>query len=222
MMLLTWRRKLNHARSAAFRLRVALACVGALALVLTGACHDPNAPVEIGGNTSINSGNTSSLPRTSLPMPPAVAPERMAQASAEQGFTLLDGRRARLADYRGNALVLDFYATYCPPCRDEIPHLSALQRRFEREGLRVVGLNVGGDEDRRLVPQFIRELNIDYTLGNPDQTLVDVFLADSTAIPQTFVFDRQGRLVRRFVGYDPTMASALEEAVRAALANGQG
>ncbi|HYP53987.1 MAG TPA: TlpA disulfide reductase family protein, partial [Pyrinomonadaceae bacterium] len=131
--------------------------------------------------------------------------------------TMLDGRRMSLEDFRGQAIVLDFYATYCPPCREEIPHLNALQRRFKADGLQIVGLNVGGAEDRAKVPGFVEDLKIAYPLGNPDDALVEAFFADDTAIPQTYVFDRQGRLVQRFVGYDSSVPPQLEKAIQTAL-----
>jgi len=158
-----------------------------------------------------------SRPRTNLPMPP-VGGAQTADL-ARQGWTLLDGRRSTFEDFRGRVLVLDFYATYCPPCREEIPHLNALQRRFGADGLQVVGLNVGGPEDRAKVPDFVKELKIAYPLGNPDDSLTDIFFADETAIPQTYVFDRRGRLVRRFVGYDPSVPAQLEKAIQEAVSS---
>jgi thiol-disulfide isomerase/thioredoxin len=131
---------------------------------------------------------------------------------------MLDGRRVRAAEYKGKVLVLDFWATYCPPCREEVPHLIALQKRYAAQGLNVVGLNVGGDEDRPKVPGFVQEFKISYPLGYPDDALSAVVFADTDAIPQTYVFDRNGRLVKRFVGYDSAAATALETAVQTALA----
>ena len=154
-------------------------------------------------------------PRTSLPMPPVAATRRT--GSFDKGWMLLDGRRATLSDYRGQAVVLDFYATYCPPCRDEIPHLIALQRRYGPEGLNIIGLNVGDEADRVKVPQFVQELGIQYPLGNPDRELVELFFSGNSAIPQTYVFDRKGRLVKRFIGYDASVPAELESAVQTAL-----
>jgi thiol-disulfide isomerase/thioredoxin len=149
-------------------------------------------------------------------MPPATTARDM--NLAESRWTLLDGRRAGLADFRGQVVVLDFYATYCPPCRDEIPHLNALQRRFKNDGVNIIGLNVGGEADRLEVPKFVKELGIAYPLGNPDEPLVQTLFSDNDAIPQTYVFDRRGRLVQRFVGYDTTMPAELETAIQTALA----
>jgi thiol-disulfide isomerase/thioredoxin len=153
-------------------------------------------------------------PRSSFPMPQAES----AHSTQAQGWTLLDGRRARLDDFKGQAVVLDFYATYCPPCLEEIPHLVTLQRRYDADGLKIIGLNVGGEVDQAKVPEFVERFGIQYTLGNPDWELVDAYFGGNSAIPQTLVFDRQGRLVKHFTGYDPQMALQLEEAIQTALA----
>lgn len=158
-----------------------------------------------------------SVPRAAMPMPPAETAERT--NARDGGWTFLDGRRAKLEDYRGQVVVLDFYATYCPPCRDEIPHLVELQRRYGPQGFKIIGLNVGGADDRVKVPDYVRELGIQYQLADPDDATVGAFLAGNSAIPQTFVFDRQGRLVERFVGYDQEIAQRLEKAIETALAS---
>jgi thiol-disulfide isomerase/thioredoxin len=158
-------------------------------------------------------------PRTNLPMPPVAAThgDAAAVAAPPGAWTQLDGRRARLEDLRGQVVVLDFWATYCPPCREEIPHLVRLQKQLGPQGFKVVGLNVGGEEDRPKVPDFVRQYGIQYQLAEPDDETVRLFLADNDAIPQTFVLDRRGRLIRHFVGYDDEVAAELEEAVNEAL-----
>lgn len=123
----------------------------------------------------------------------------------------------KLADYRGHVVVLDFYATWCPPCREEVPHLVALQKRFGPEGLHVIGLNVGGPEDRAEIPAFVRDYKIQYELGFPADEMSELYFSDNDTIPQTYVFDRQGRLLKRFIGYDEDMPAMLEKIVRQAL-----
>jgi cytochrome c biogenesis protein CcmG, thiol:disulfide interchange protein DsbE len=155
-------------------------------------------------------------PQTSVPLPPAATAE---QTNARPGgWTYLDGRRGGLEELRGQAIVLDFYATYCPPCLEEIPHLVKLQRRYGPQGFKVIGLNVGGPEDQAKVPDFVRQLGIQYQLANPDDSLVQAYFAGESAIPQTFVFDREGRLVEHFVGYSGEIAARLEQAIETALA----
>lgn len=165
----------------------------------------------------------SRMPRTNLPMPPVSASHGESLPVASGGpprgaWTQLDGRRVSLEDLRGQVVVLDFWATYCPPCREEIPHLVRLQKQFGAQGFKVIGLNVGGPEDRPKVPEFVKLYGIQYELAEPDADTTRLFLADNSAIPQTFVLDRRGRLVRHFVGYDSEVASELERAVSDALA----
>ena len=155
----------------------------------------------------------STQPNTIYPMPPL----KMDAASGQLGWTLQDGQRSRLADFRGKVLVLDFYATWCEPCRKSIPHLIELQKRVGPKGLQVVGLNVGGPDDRVKVVGFAREFPITYPLGFPDKAVTDFFLSDNDSLPQTFVFDRQGQLVKRLIGYDTTSAEQLEQAIQTAL-----
>jgi thiol-disulfide isomerase/thioredoxin len=161
---------------------------------------------------------TPQTPRTNLPMPPVAASHGAEAGAAPAGaWTQADGRRVRLEDLRGQVVVLDFWATYCPPCREEIPHLVRLQKQHGPKGFKVIGLNVGGEEDRPKIPDFVKLYGIQYQLADPDDDTVRLFLADNDSIPQTFVLDRRGRLVRHFVGYDSEVAAELEAAVEQAL-----
>ncbi|HEX8189718.1 MAG TPA: TlpA disulfide reductase family protein, partial [Pyrinomonadaceae bacterium] len=160
-------------------------------------------------------------PRTNLPLPPVATSHGTTSTSVPSprgSWTQLDGRRAGLEDLRGQVVVLDFWATYCPPCREEIPHLVRLQRQYGPKGFQVIGLNVGGEKDRPEIPEFVRLYGIQYQLADPDAETVRLFLAQDDSIPQTFVLDRRGRLVRHFVGYDSEVAAELEAAVSGALA----
>src|SRR5918997_5286587 len=132
----------------------------AAALALLVACSRPDytkhsASTKPGETPQGETPSGSRLPRTALPMPPVAAgrttsarfsPTDQARL-VSAGWTTEDGQSQRPSDFAGKVLVLDFWATYCPPCRDEVPHLIALQRRYGAQGLHVVGLNVGGAEN---------------------------------------------------------------------------
>jgi len=133
------------------------------------------------------------------------------------GWALENNQRAALADYKGKVVVLDFYATWCEPCRAETPHLVRLQNEFGPKGFQVIGLNVGGDEDREKVPAYAKEFNIQYPLAYPDDDLVTKYLSDNENIPQSFIFDRNGNLLKRFVGYSPRSAVELDTIIKSAL-----
>jgi cytochrome c biogenesis protein CcmG, thiol:disulfide interchange protein DsbE len=183
----------------------AAACL--LLLLLSGAACGP-APTEVSRTETPRGRNP---PGTSLPMPPA-AP------AAAQSFTLLEGdRRANLSDYLGRVVVLDFWATFCQPCVEEAPHLDALQTRFGPQGLQVIGLNVGGEDDLPEIPKFVERLKIKYALGVPAPEMVNFYMGSDSSIPQTLVFDRRGRVVRHFVGYDPGLKQELERTIEEAM-----
>jgi len=141
------------------------------------------------------------------------------KADSEMGWTLPNGERAKFADYRGKVLVLDFYATWCAPCRESIPRMIALQRQFGPAGAEIVGLNVGGPDDRIKVAAFARELSIPYSLGFPDKALTDLLLSADQTIPQTFVFGREGLLAKRFIGYQESTGVELEKVLESETAN---
>lgn len=159
-------------------------------------------------------------PRTNLPMPPAATARGVNAGESPAGtWTQPDGRRVRLEDLRGQVVVLDFWATYCPPCREEIPHLVRLQKEHGPKGLKVIGLNVGGEEDKPKVPEFVRLYGIQYQLADPDPETVRLFFGADDSIPQTFIFDRGGRLVEHVTGYDEEVARRIDAAVAQALAD---
>jgi cytochrome c biogenesis protein CcmG/thiol:disulfide interchange protein DsbE len=141
---------------------------------------------------------------------------RVKAAHPNVGWTLTNDKHIRLSDYQDKVVVLDFYATWCEPCRDSIPHLVDLQKRYGPQGLQIVGLNLGGQDDYDKVPEFAREFHIQYPLGIPDPELENLYINDD-AIPQTLVIDRQGQLLKHFVGYDDSMGEELERAIQSSL-----
>jgi cytochrome c biogenesis protein CcmG/thiol:disulfide interchange protein DsbE len=186
-----------------------VACV-LLSLFVLGACVDSPPPV-------VKTPSGANAPRTQFPMPPTRAASQAADDGQPDGFTLMDNRRMRLSDFAGEVVVLDFYATWCPPCREETPHLVKLHQLYGAQGLRIIGLNVGGAEDRDKVPGFISDYGIPYALGFPDREMTSLYLSDDDRIPQAFVFNRQGKLVKRFISYDDTMPAELERVIKTEL-----
>jgi thiol-disulfide isomerase/thioredoxin len=190
----------DRPRSASALFGACLLCV----VTLFASCADSN--VTDTKNTPVLAGP----PNTTFPMPPASG-----KSLGDLGWQLADGQRNLVSQYKGSVLVLDFYATWCLPCRKSIPELVELQRQFGDKGLRVVGLNVGGPDDWPKVAGFARELKIEYTLAVPENELSSFLMSDNQEIPQTFVFDRQGQMVKRLVAV--TNVEQLTAAVEAVI-----
>lgn len=172
-----------------------------LAVIISAGCRPAAAPVAVGNKPiSIND------------VPSRDSQQRPTKPLPEMSWTGFEGNIQKLKDHRGKVVILDFWATYCPPCIEEIPHLRALKAKYGAE-LEVIGLHVGGEEDRPKVPEFVERLSIDYPLAIPEDALTSFVFGQDTAIPQTAIFDRDGRLVKKITGFNDQIRAELDEAV---------
>jgi len=126
-------------------------------------------------------------------------------------------RVQKLSDLKGKAVILDFWATFCPPCRKEIPHLNSLIAKYGKDNLQIVGLNVGGPEDKPEIPKFLAATKMDYPIAYPEDDLSRYIFAERDDIPQTAVFDRNGRMITKIIGYSPEVEKRLDAAVEQAI-----
>jgi peroxiredoxin len=109
-------------------------------------------------------------------------------------FALKDitGRTVRLRDYRGKVVLVNFWATWCPPCRAEMPDLVRLQREYARRGLQIIGITYP-PETRTRVRRFARSLKVNYPIILGTRQLKARFSSDET-LPLTVVIDRDGKV----------------------------
>ena len=176
--------------------------------LLALACKPAAAPKSISNKpVSIND-----VPTTNQPLPPTKPIEEMIWTKFD-GKTNTDGGIQKLKDLQGKVVILDFWATYCPPCLEEIPHLKELQAKYGKENLEVIGLHVGGEEDRPQVPQFVEKLKIDYTLATPENELTRFIFGNTDAIPQTVIFDRNGKLVKKIISFNDEIKKDLDTTI---------
>ena len=114
-------------------------------------------------------------------------------------FTLndLDGAPVSLKDFRGKVLVVNFWATWCPPCRVEMPSMQRAWAAFQNEGIIFLGIDIGESEDR--VVQFMADLGLDFpVLLDTESTVTNAWPVKG--LPTTVVVDPQGRMVYRAIG----------------------
>jgi cytochrome c biogenesis protein CcmG/thiol:disulfide interchange protein DsbE len=129
----------------------------------------------------------------------------------------LDGKPFTLDSLRGKVVVLDFWASWCAPCRKSFPFLDGLQARHANEGLRVVGLTLEEDEDA--VTAFLESVPVAFTIvRDPSERAGEAF--GVVAMPTTFLIDRDGRVAARFEGGDVSVHEKIESAVAKLLAGG--
>ncbi|MGI9175785.1 MAG: TlpA disulfide reductase family protein [Rhodothermales bacterium] len=123
----------------------------------------------------------------------------------------LDSETLRLSDYRGRVVLLNFWATWCPPCRAEIPDLNQLQDELGPAGLEVIGISLD-EEGFEAVRPFAEEYEVTYPLVVDDGTVAAQY-GSMQGLPTTFVIDRRGRIVRRVIGLFPVeqMRPVLED-----------
>ena len=120
------------------------------------------------------------------------------RGTAEKDFSLvLNGKPARLSDLKGKVVLLNFWATWCPPCVDEAPSLNALQRRIAPLGGTVLGVSV--DDDEQAYQEFIKHFELAFPTYR-DTTKQIPLTYGTTMYPDTYVIDRNGKLDRKIVG----------------------
>jgi thiol-disulfide isomerase/thioredoxin len=110
----------------------------------------------------------------------------------------LRGRTVRLSDYRGKVVLVNFWATWCPPCRAEVPDLIRWQREYKGRGLQVVGITYPPTNVRE-VRRFIRRFRVSYPVLLGARETKTIFIEGET-LPVTIVLDRQGNIRERIEG----------------------
>jgi cytochrome c biogenesis protein CcmG/thiol:disulfide interchange protein DsbE len=118
----------------------------------------------------------------------------------------LSGKLCTLSAYKGNVVVLDFWATWCPPCRMSLPEMVELQKKFKDKGLVILGVSL--DDPRQANDKYLlafkEKFGINYTILRYDGKVIrDYFGFKSPVIPTIFVIDREGKIRNKHEGYRP-------------------
>jgi thiol-disulfide isomerase/thioredoxin len=149
---------------------------------------------------------------------PATAACTVNAKPANLNFTMkdLNGRNVKLSDFKGKVILLDFWATWCVPCKFEIPAFVELQQKYAKDGLQVIGVSVD-DTIEKLQP-FVRDLKMNYlVLQGLDHDDVQEAYGPMVAIPTSIIISRDGLMCARYTGLPPTGSSggSLEQRVKA-------
>lgn len=125
------------------------------------------------------------------------------------------GQSITLDNYRGHVLVLDFFATWCQPCRQSIPHLVEMNRKFGKQGLQVLGLSADEDGERP-VRGFASEYRINYPLALAGDATTSDFGVRS--VPIMFIVDKKGVIAEVYRGFSDEMGRSMEQLIKHLLA----
>lgn len=123
-------------------------------------------------------------------------------------FTLktLDGKEITLSQLKGKVVLLDFWATWCGPCKESVPHLIQLYKDYRESGFELVGMNVDKG-DGEVVRRFIMSMDIPYPVVIAPEDVIRTYRV--TGIPATFLIDKEGKIRERMAGFNSTIARQL-------------
>jgi len=166
------------------RLVTTVIAFGLLLAIGVSSCNSNDPPSKTGA-----AGRANVLPRQVME----------AENRAASGSTPI-----KLANYSGKVMLVNLWATWCGPCRMETPELVRLHKEFQDRGVEMIGLSTENpDASARSVSDFVREFNVDYQIGWAKPEVAMAMMQGRTNIPQSFIIARDGRVLRRFIGFNP-------------------
>ncbi len=206
------------------RLVLTLAAVGLLSALGVSSCNSSDtSTVNAPANRLTTAPPTNAQPATNAP-PTNGAPTAfvsLPQNLRDTKLQTIDGQSLKLSDFADKVLIVNIWATWCGPCRLEMPELVKISNEYKSRGLVVLGLATSYNEDEPQVKEYVRAKNIPYKVvfdgGTLEGPLVQLVHAQSV-IPQSFVISRDGRILKHFTGFRPyadpqLMRMAVEEAL---------
>lgn len=191
--------------------------------------------IAIGGVSSCTSSDEKSVatqpgasPRANAPAPtvrqtaPPAPPTTLSASVLGARLRNVNGGTMSLGDYSGKVMLVNLWATWCGPCRSEIPELVKLHREFKLKGFEIVGLSTEDPTNSaESVKNFVQNFNMAYQVGwaPPEVSISFMQMTQRDAIPQSFIISRDGRVLKQFVGFNPIgtppqIRQAIEDALK--------
>lgn len=196
-------------------------------LLLLAALYVSNVGFQSGRRITTPATNTPPAPIQPPinPVPEIKAPPRLtellflSESIREREIKGINDKNFRLADFHGKVVVINLWASWCGPCRREVPEYESVRTEFETRNVAFIGLTT---EDPRAatdrVQRFLREVKFGFRLGWADRELARTLMNGRNAIPQTIVVDQEGRIVSHWEGYAASRSGVrLKQAIEQAL-----
>jgi thiol-disulfide isomerase/thioredoxin len=163
-----------------------------------------------------DSANAAANSSAQTPPPSAGDPAKGSVAPAFELKSIPDGKATQLAGFRGKAVLLNFWATWCGPCKIEMPWLVDLQKKYGPQGLQIVGVAMDDTSDKEIA-DFAHKMGVNYVVLKGTEKVGDLY-GGVDRLPLTYFVDRSGKVVDEIVGL--RSASDLEDAIKKTLAQG--
>ncbi|MEA5000846.1 MAG: TlpA disulfide reductase family protein [Endomicrobiaceae bacterium] len=134
-------------------------------------------------------------------------------AASAPDFTLqdLNGQKVSLSDFKGKVVFVDFWASWCPPCRQSIPAVEKLYEEYKDNG-NIVFLGINLNEDKSSVSKFVEKQKIKYTVLMSDKKVISNYKI--SGIPAFFLIDQKGNMYNKYVGYSPDSENSWKEDIK--------
>jgi thiol-disulfide isomerase/thioredoxin len=127
----------------------------------------------------------------------------------------MSGQKITLANYKGHVLILDFFATWCTPCRSSIPHFIGLYSKYNKQGLEILGMSADEDADKE-VREFVGEQKIIYPVALAGEEMITDYGIRS--LPTVYVINKKGVIAEKYMGFNDDMAKSMETLIKKLLA----
>src|SRR5258706_11814311 len=200
------------------RVVLTISCLGLIGALGVSSCNSSDVTTNAPANRAVNA-----PPVNKTQPPPVPASLNLTQQMRDTKLQTLDGGSLKLADFADKVLIVNIWATWCGPCKLEMPELVKISNEYKSRGVVVLGLATSYNEhnDEAHVKEFVKAQNVPYKIIWDDGTLaaplVQMVQAQSV-IPQSFVISREGKIVKHFQGFSPystpqLMRQAVEEAL---------
>lgn len=158
-------------------------------------------------NTKTANPETKDPKKSDYPMAP--------EAILKTELKAIDGTTFKIEDKKGKVVLINLWATWCGPCRSEMPHLIEMQNKYRDQGFEVIGLDTDENETVEQIKEFAADMKLNYTLGMSDDKFTREFfrLTGQPAIPQSMLINREGRMTGLFTGAGQDLMVKLKKIV---------
>ena len=143
----------------------------------------------------------------------SAGPSMKGQTAPDFTLQALDGKTVRLSDFRGKGVLLNFWATWCQPCKIEMPWFAELQKQYGPQGLQILGVAMD-DASPEEIGKFARDLGVNYPILLGKEAVGDAY-GGVPALPESFFIGRNGKIVERIIGLKGR--GEIEDAIKKAL-----